>query len=75
MGRYPRGDQIDTVVVFPDHDQGVKMWDLRQVKTEIVKKQDLAGLGRSKVVQASFKGRNELCLMELAHFTRLSIKG
>ncbi|GAA5978096.1 hypothetical protein JCM5350_007393 [Sporobolomyces pararoseus] len=77
MGRYPRGDQMDTVVVFPDHDQGVKMWDLRQIKanTPIVKKQDLGGLGRSKVVQASFKGRNELCLMELAHFTRLSIKG
>ena len=68
---------MDTVVVFPDHDQGVKMWDLRQIKanTPIVKKQDLGGLGRSKVVQASFKGRNELCLMELAHFTRLSIKG
>ncbi|GAA6008192.1 hypothetical protein JCM11491_001924 [Sporobolomyces phaffii] len=75
MGRYSRGDQIDTVVAFPDNDQGVKLWDLRQLKSEIVKKQDLAGLGRSKVVQATFRGRNELCLMELAHFTRLSIKG
>ncbi|GAA5948116.1 hypothetical protein JCM3765_007117 [Sporobolomyces pararoseus] len=78
MGRYPRGDQMDTVVAFPDHDQGVKMWDLRHMQAAInavVKKQDLGGLGRSKVVQASFKGRNELCLMELAHFTRLNIKG
>jgi len=70
---------MDTVVAFPDHDQGVKLWDLRQIRSGsgngIVKKQDLVGLGRSKVVQASFKGRNELCLMELAHFTRLSIKG
>ncbi|GAA5925497.1 uncharacterized protein JCM15063_005040 [Sporobolomyces koalae] len=75
MGRYLRGDQKDTVVVFPDYDQGVKMWDLRHLKNEIVKKQDLAGLGRSKVVQASFRNRSELCLMELSHFSRLSIKG
>ncbi|GAA6060013.1 hypothetical protein JCM10212_001171 [Sporobolomyces blumeae] len=76
MGRYPRGDQCDTVVAFPDHDQGVKLWDLRHLRSAIpIKKQDLGGLGRSKVVQASFRGRNELCLMELSHFTRLSIKG
>lgn len=75
MGRYPRGDQMDTVIAFPDHAEGVKLWDLRQLKSEIVKKQDLGGLGRSKVVQCSFRGREELCLMELSHFTRLSLKG
>jgi len=66
---------MDTVIAFPDHAEGVKLWDLRQLKSEIVKKQDLGGLGRSKVVQCSFRGREELCLMELGHFTRLSLKG
>ncbi|GAA5962192.1 hypothetical protein JCM21900_002305 [Sporobolomyces salmonicolor] len=74
MGRYLRGDQCDTVFVFPDGEQGVKMWDLRSPRTQ-VKKQDLSGLGRSKGVQATFRGRSELCLMEMSHFTRVTIKG
>ncbi|GAA5865666.1 hypothetical protein JCM1840_003211 [Sporobolomyces johnsonii] len=74
MGRYLRGDQCDTVFVFPDGEQGVKMWDLRNLRTQL-KKQDLGGLGRSKGVQASFRGRSELCLMEMSHFTRVTIRG
>ncbi|GAA5862641.1 hypothetical protein JCM8547_003497 [Rhodosporidiobolus lusitaniae] len=31
MGRYLRGNLMDTVFAFPDHDIGVKLWDLRNL--------------------------------------------
>ncbi|GAA5856057.1 hypothetical protein JCM9279_006490 [Rhodotorula babjevae] len=79
MGRYYRGDQVDTVYAFPDYENGVKLWDLRNVRTTLsdrdLKKQHLNGLARSKVVQTMFRGRGELDLLEMAHFSRLSIRG
>ncbi|GAA6028446.1 hypothetical protein JCM8097_007032 [Rhodosporidiobolus ruineniae] len=33
MGRYLRGDLCDTVFAFPDHEYGVKLWDLRNVRS------------------------------------------
>ncbi|GAA5893696.1 hypothetical protein JCM8208_000862 [Rhodotorula glutinis] len=79
MGRYYRGDQCDTVYAFPDYENGVKLWDLRNVRTTLsdrdLKKQHLNGLARSKVVQTMFRGRGELDLLEMAHFSRLSIRG
>ncbi|BGP40457.1 hypothetical protein JCM10450v2_004439 [Rhodotorula kratochvilovae] len=79
MGRYYRGDQCDTIYAFPDYENGVKLWDLRNVRETLsdrdLKKQHLPSLGRSKVVQTAFRGRGELCLMEMAHFSRLSIRG
>ncbi|BGP32446.1 hypothetical protein JCM10296v2_004227 [Rhodotorula toruloides] len=79
MGRYLRGSQCDTVFAFPDHEMGVKLWDLRNVRTaqtsSNLKRQDLQAVGRSKVVSTVFKSRSELCTMELSHFTRIGIRG
>ncbi|KPV74801.1 uncharacterized protein RHOBADRAFT_66488 [Rhodotorula graminis WP1] len=79
MGRYYRGDHCDKVYAFPDYENGVKLWDLRNVRTTLsnrdLKKQHLNGLARSKVVQTMFRGRGELDLLEMAHFSRLSIRG
>ena len=56
-----------------------RLWDLRNVRTTLsdrdLKKQHLNGLARSKVVQTMFRGRGELDLLEMAHFSRLSIRG
>ncbi|KAL7340129.1 hypothetical protein BJY59DRAFT_760462 [Rhodotorula toruloides] len=64
MGRYLRGSQCDTVFAFPDHETGVKLWDLRNVRTaqtsSNLKHQDLQAVGRSKVVSTVFKSRSEL---------------
>ncbi|GJN90813.1 hypothetical protein Rhopal_003827-T1 [Rhodotorula paludigena] len=79
MGRYYRGDSCDTIYAFPDYEQGVKLWDLRNARTAMtdrdLKRQSLSGVARSKVVQTTFRGRSELCLMEISHFSRLSIRG
>lgn len=56
-----------------------RLWDLRNVRSTLLdrdlKKQHLNGLARSKVVQTVFRGRGELDLLEVAHFSRLSIRG
>ncbi|GAA5820572.1 hypothetical protein JCM11251_003056 [Rhodosporidiobolus azoricus] len=80
MGRYLRGEMCDSIFAFPDHEYGVKLWDLRNVRSAALnpssfKRQHLANLGSSKVVQAAFAGRDQLCLMELNHFTRVGIRG
>ncbi|GAA5872199.1 hypothetical protein JCM3774_002291 [Rhodotorula dairenensis] len=79
MGRYLRGAECDTIFAFPDHAQGVKLWDLRNVRTAQthldLKRQDVPDLGRGKVVQVAFRGRSEMCLMDLSHVTRVSIRG
>ncbi|BGP24999.1 nuclear mRNA export, poly(A)+RNA binding protein [Rhodotorula toruloides] len=79
IGRYLRGSQCDTIFAFPDHEMGVKLWDLRNVRTaqssSNLKRQDLQTVGRSKVVSAVFKSRSELCTMELSHVSRHSIRG
>ncbi|BGP16608.1 hypothetical protein JCM10213v2_004610 [Rhodosporidiobolus nylandii] len=78
MTRYLRGDICDTILAFPDSDHGVKLWDLRSVRSSAagpLKQQHLSHIGTSKVVQASFASRSELCTMELSHFTRLPVKG
>ncbi|GAA6018198.1 hypothetical protein JCM8202_000223 [Rhodotorula sphaerocarpa] len=79
MGRYFRGAQCDTIFAFPDYSSGVKLWDLRNVRTAQthldLKRQDLPDLGRAKVVQAAFRGRTELCLMDTSHVTRVNIRG
>ncbi|EGU11676.1 Proteophosphoglycan ppg4 [Rhodotorula toruloides ATCC 204091] len=58
MGRYLRGSQCDTVFAFPDHEMGVKLWDLRNVRTaqtsSNLKRQDLQAVGRSKVVSTLY---------------------
>ncbi|GAA5999963.1 hypothetical protein JCM10207_005992 [Rhodosporidiobolus poonsookiae] len=72
MGRYLYGDMCDTIFAFPDNEQGVKLWDLRNVRassatsgdssfsvppsSSSLKKQHLPGLGRSRVVQTLFGG-------------------
>ncbi|GAA5983196.1 hypothetical protein JCM10908_000191 [Rhodotorula pacifica] len=79
MGRYFRGAQCDTIFAFPDYAQGVKLWDLRNVRdaqTQLdLKRQDVPDLGRGKVVQVAFRGRSEMCLMDLSHVTRAHIQG
>lgn len=57
----------------------LRLWDLRNARTAMtdrdLKRQSLSGVARSKVVQTTFRGRSELCLMEISHFSRLSIRG
>lgn len=58
---------------------GGRLWDLRNVRSAQthldLKRQEVADIGRSKVVQVAFRGRSEMCLMDQSHITRVTIRG
>jgi hypothetical protein len=75
LGRYHRGSFRDFDYAHPDNETGIKLWDLRSVKEgEIPRSQSMAGAGSSKVVQSTFKGRDELALLEYSNFTSIRIR-
>lgn len=49
---------------------------MRTAQTHLdLKRQDVPDIGRGKVVQVAFRGRSEMCLMDMSHVTRVSIRG
>lgn len=52
------------------------MRNVREAQTPLdLKRQDVPDLGRGKVVQVAFRGRTEMCLLDISHVTRVSIRG
>lgn len=81
MGRYLRGSFRGMQYAHPDSEQGVKLWDLRNLKDDgSPRMQALLGAGRSRVVQTTWRtasvggGEETLALLELANFTSIKIR-
>lgn len=80
LGRYLRGSFRGTQYAHPDNEQGVKLWDVRNLKEDgSPRGQSLVGAGRSRVIQAMWRsggsdGDQSMALLELANFTSIKIR-
>jgi hypothetical protein len=60
----------------PDGDTGVLLWDIRRPNARDssgITSQKLMGVGRGKVVETLWRGRDTIVVSDLSNFTVLSI--
>lgn len=78
LGRYLRGSFRDMQYAHPDNESGVKLWDLRKVKEDGQPRgQTMLGAGRTRTIQAMWRGQGEdqsMALLELANLTSIRIR-
>lgn len=73
LGRYMRGDFRDRLYAHPDSESGIKVWDIRNLKSA-PKCQNLPSVGRSRVIQAMWRGSDEILLLELNNITTVNLR-